>query len=739
MSSPVWTLALDESGNFEAEPGREEVLIIGGVLCPGPAEQLASVWEQVLRGACKEVGGDLWPPHAVHLPRESRKRILEALSRELARAGGRWIFVAEPPASRNALRLAIFPRMFGELVDLSARFAGLYGARQLDVRPATRTLSLTDEEAQNVSRRGIAPRLPPYEFGKDISIGAAPKVRVRSVAEVEVRHALDALSREEKGQLPGWPSLNSVQASTAEYGGAHPGVFFADFACNFLHGVLRGGEAMEGAESPLDPDARNPPLIIARGGLRRLRGLDRALREGAPDLWQASQLLESLVGDVRGNAPKLSPFRLAREGTVHIAQLLWDKACLVLGADLNPHKAAAMGWGLSGRVQAALAAKTGDYEGTWRALAAGWAGEVPLARLVRGSLGNRELSARMWRQTLECANHRGDVSMGRRAVASFRREMDVGLSFALLSERQQVDNLEQVMLQNCLPAEEDEVGRLLLELEGSASRLVKTADEDGELIALALRQQLVERSTRELEDAAEEALMAALGHAFGWQAPDLERGRFYGTAARSLAFCGRLEDALALGVKARGFFMDSPRDLRFNAAILSRILLEKARLSEGEHRCPSGLHEALLRAGVEELRKARQSAERIGREANMRFVLDLILRSLLWAPGCVPSEGWTDVLCDQSPKSLFSTLSSGELRSHPTELIARHAGEWLSRQQLHAEARGWFTLSREVCLHSTEGSVLRRLLPFTSWLAEMRADRPQARPGSILNPSFEYR
>jgi hypothetical protein len=739
MSFPIWTLALDESGNFEAEQGREEVLIIGGVLCPGSAEQLESSWDRVLRGACKEVGCSLWPPHAVNLPGESRRRILEALSRELVKAGGRWVFVVEPPSLRSALRLAIFPRMFGELVDLSARLAVLHGARQLDVRPATRTLLLTEEEAQEVDRRGLARRLSPYELKGNASEADASQVRVRSHAEVEVRQALDALSREEHGRLPAWPSLNSVKAATADYGGAHPGVFFADFACNFLHGVLRGVGATEGAVNPLDPDGRNPPLVIARGGLRMLRGLDRALREGAPDLWQASQLLESLIGNARGNSQGLSPFRVARDGTVRVARLLWDRACLVLGSDLKPREAAAVGWVLSGRVQAALAAKTGDYEGTWRALEAVWAGDGRLAGLVRGSLGNRELSARLWRQTLECANHRGDVSVGRRAVESFRRELEAGLSFALLSERQQVDNLEQVMLQNCLPAEEELVGGLLSELEGSVSRLARTADEDGELIALALRQQAGERSSPGLEDAAEVALMAALGQEFCWQAPDQERGRLYGTAARSLAFSGKLEEALTLAAKARGFFMDSPLDLRINAAILSRILLEKARLSEGAQPRPSGLHEALLRAGVGELRKARDAAERIEREAGMRFTLDLILRSLLWAPGCVPSEGWTDVLCDRRPKSLFSTLSSGELRSHPTELIARHAGEWLARQQLRAEARAWFVLSHEVCVHSTEGSVLRRFLPFTSRLAEMLADCPEGRPGSILNPSFEYR
>jgi hypothetical protein len=438
---------------------------------------------------------------------------------------------------------------------------------------------------------------------------------------------------------------------------------------------------------------------------------------------------------------ELSPFRAAREGTVRTASLLWEKACVNLGASLKPREAAALGWVLSGRVQGTLAAKTGNYEGTWRALETGWVGESSLAVSVRRALANhdREVSARLWRQSQVCANHRGDVIAGQRAVESFWKVLDTGISFSLLAERQQVQNLEQVMLQNRLPAEDGEVEELLASLESSAERLLKSAEEDGTLIDLAIRHQQGLRAPPAPDDALERALLTALGGEVRWEAPDRERGRLYGTAARSLAFLGKLDEALAQALKARRYFADSAMDLRMNATIIVRILLEKARLAGSAATCPPGTRESLARAGVEELRKPKEAARLIAHDAGMRFTLDLVLRALLWAPAVVSAEGWSEPLRDRGPKSLFRTLSSGELRSHPTELIARHAGELLARHGAQAEAQEWFSLSLELCEATPVGSVLRRFMPFTRRLANGSAAPAQGRLGSILNPSFEYR
>jgi hypothetical protein len=738
MSYSRWTLALDESGRFEAEAGQAEVLVIGGVLCPGEADQLGGAWDKTLRRVLKEEGQDKWPPHATELSWETRGRILTALSRTLTRSGGRWLFVVEPPRARGELRLATYVRMLGDQVDLSARLAVLQGARELDIRLATRTLPLTKEEAEFVGKRGIA-RLEPQE-----TQGNTAQVQVRSQAEAEVRQALDALSREGCGRLGNWPTVNSVEAATAHFGGAHAGLFFADFACNYLHGLLlgMGGAEIPVSPSPLDPDGNNPPLIVARGpGLWGVRGLDRAFREEVPDVWRAGEELEALVGDARGASTELSPFRAAREGTVRAASLLWEKACVNLGASLKQREAAALGLVLSGRVQGALAAKTGSYEGTWRALVAGWAGEGSLATSVRRALEaqDREVSARLWRQMLECANHRGDVIAGQRAVDSFWKVLGTGLSFSLLAERQQVQNLEQVMQQNRLPVEDGEVEELLAGFESSAQRLLKSAEEDGMLIDLAIRHQQGLSAPRSPDDGMERALLTALGGEVRWEAPDRERGRLYGTAARSLAFCGKLDEALVQAVKARSFFADSSMDLRMNATIVARILLERARLAGRAAACPPGTREALELAGVGELRKPKEAARLIEREAGMRFTLDLVLRALLWAPGAVSADGWSDTLRDCGPKSLFRILSSGELRSHPTELIARHAGELLSGSGAQAEAKVWFSLSVDLCVAAAEESVLRRFVPFTERLANASAAPTQGRLGSILNPSFEYR
>ncbi|RKI74846.1 hypothetical protein D7X55_01315 [Corallococcus sp. AB049A] len=732
MSHPVWTLALDESGRFEQEPPQDEVLVIGGVLCPGEVDRLAAPLERALRQACKAEGIDKWPPHASELPREVRGRILEVLSRELTRLGGCWIFLVEPPSGRADTRLATYVRMLADVVDISARLAVLQGARELDVRPATRTLPLMEETAQAAARRGIA--LPLEALEKD---GEPPRRWVRSYTEAEVRQTLDGLARESSGQLGSWPSLRSIEVDPGRYGGAHPAVFLSDFACNFLHGLLggvSGKEAVTGG-SPLDPDGKNPPLVIARAALKTLRGVDRALREDTVDLWQASALMETLAGDVRGQTSSLSRYRAAREGALLAASQLWERACRVLGADLKVREAMGVGVVLSGRSQGALAAKTGDYEGTWRAIEAGWSGEGALAKSVRRALaGERESAARLWRQTLECANHRGDISAGTRAASAFRELLVAGLSFGLLAERQQMLNLEQVMLQNRLPADAPELASCLGELASSAEALVRNAEEDGEILTLAIHQPVPPT----LMDARERALAEALGQEPGWDVPDRERGRMFGTAARSLAFCGRAEEAIRLALRARRYFLDSPMDLRMNATILARMLLERVRLS-GADADMRGISESFELAGVGEIRKPAEAAGLVKREPGMRFTLDLILRALLWAPGCVPRGDWPGVLEERGPKSLFGVLASGTLRSHPSELIARHAGELLARHDRPSAAREWFGLSCELCQGASEGSALRRLGVFTERLATSSCAVPEGPLGSLLNPSFEYR
>lgn len=145
-------------------------------------------------------------------------------------------------------------------------------------------------------------------------------------------------------------------------------------------------------------------------------------------------------------------------------------------------------------------------------------------------------------------------------------------------------------------------------------------------------------------------------------------------------------------------------------------------------------------AGCRDVVVAGKAQERVRTDAAARFAVDLILRALLWVKPLelARTDDWERALRDTSERSLLAVLSSGELRSHPTELIARHAGELLLRSRGSEAAEPWFALSRAICLDAPGDSELRRCALFTERL--QKEPSLQAGPlGSVMNPSFEYR
>jgi hypothetical protein len=125
-------------------------------------------------------------------------------------------------------------------------------------------------------------------------------------------------------------------------------------------------------------------------------------------------------------------------------------------------------------------------------------------------------------------------------------------------------------------------------------------------------------------------------------------------------------------------------------------------------------------------------------DPGLRFALDIALRALLWAPpaGTSPSE----VARRLGSAELRAKFSQGELRSHPTELIARHAAELVRRHNGPASAvEGWFALSMELCEQPAAGHTLRQFRAFTHRLATEPEFVQDGAPGSVFNPTFEYR
>lgn len=190
------------------------------------------------------------------------------------------------------------------------------------------------------------------------------------------------------------------------------------------------------------------------------------------------------------------------------------------------------------------------------------------------------------------------------------------------------------------------------------------------------------------------------------------------------------------GTRAAARFPGEVHRPALNAAVLARIFLERARLTGGEE---PALGPALTLAGARPLWDPARAAELVAQAAGQRFNLDLLLRAMLWSPASAPPRvSWQKALRSKQAGALFGVLEAGP-RSHPTELVARHAAEvlLLAPEGVQDAAR-WFDLAAAVTAEVTSGS-LAQFGTFTRRLRDGRGPDVSAPPGSIENPTFEYR
>jgi hypothetical protein len=709
-SEKSWTLFLDESGRFDAK--ERVALVVGGVLCPGARPDLDA--KRHFRGAC-DAAGTPWPPHATELDVGVREGLLAAAARQVEAAGGRWLFVLSRPAYKAENALAAYLQMLGTLVDLAARLAALEGCQRLSVLPAQRTVPMSsNEEVWRAERLGLGRREGSFRDGEEIPF--------RAWVEGEVRQVFDALAREDQSALPALPMLEQVEVVAASGQQVDTGIVFADFACNATYRAISALEDGDlGAVASL--------LAVERNDAALVRRVDRRLRETPADLHGAARALATLAARARVADP--GETALAREGSLEAARCLWARGQEALAQRVPEDRVGPVAYALAGAAFAALAAKTGAYEGTWMALEAAWAGDGPLAEKLRRGVKDRDLAARLWRCTLECANHRGDVVGAARAGEAFQRIHDAGGSLVLVAEQLAVRNFVAVAEQNRLPAPPDMAEEVRVGLLDSAEALRKAADEAGELVAFAGAR--LDRPAAAAPGEAELALWRAFGREPSEVPSDKERGRLIGTAARSLAFAGDLRRALEWALDARAYF-DEPFDLRFNAAVLARILVEQARM--GDHSRRPALTPVLALAGADF--EPRAAAKALAADSAIRFAIDLVLRALLWAPDAVKGAArWLQAVGEPGKDGLHALLS--ELRSHPTELLARHAGEVVLQSGDEAGARQWFDLSLQLSAEAPPDSAIARFGEFTRLIAAGAVGVAAQPAGSIANPTFEYR
>jgi hypothetical protein len=720
----IWTLAADESGKFDT--GESHAFLVGGVLLPGAADQVEDLKEPLQAWCAKN--RTPYPPHATTLRQAGKWNVTE----ELVGLSARWLakhqgFFVGVLCKRGATEAdaALHARMLGAFIDLSSRIAAANGATALDLRPASRSFFLKEKERAETARQAgllVEQRRQGNFF--------------HGVLGTEAREALDALARSAHGRLPAWPLVHSVSVVTAGSAAVHPGVLASDYFCNRTYTATREKATTTRHElTAPSAGASSSVLVVDYHLLSLVRSVDEALRHEPPNLHQLGVALAKLEIARRTFKADGERLFLGVEGAGLVAALLLGEGekRLIAACQEDKNLALSIAQRLAGDAQSELELKHGDYDGTATALRLGFSGETPLAQMIR-AIPDRELVARLYRLSLECCNHTGDSAGSAAASAGFASTLAAGASLALLGEALKVANLNNVALQNELPCPAEDAPPLLLKLTENATQLQELSRQ---LSHPFLQHAVHSTPGAQALDEHERALRELSGFSNGWTRNDREHGRCLGTAARSLAFAGDLDAARNLALEARGFFADSPFDLAFNAAVLTRIELERARTTP--HTTNAPLVRLLLKlSGAEPLRDPVRLDAALKTDPAARFAFDLLLRQLLWAPQIsepVTDQPVIDLLALGQQSSVYQTLRT--ISSHPSEMIARHTAELLRRQQRKAKmVARWFELALELTASSAMPT-LKRLSLFTRHVAE--GGVAAGPPGSVLNPSFEYR
>ncbi len=724
----TWTLTTDESGNFDDQGARR--LVLGGLLWHVESSVVNDRLAKDLRGHCAQHGVP-FPIHAYDV-RTRRRDDGEAFLRDartivgrlLSELGGWVVLLVHDNVRSEPWDFSLHARLLGDVTTLAGHLAGAHKVDFLSCVPASRrTGNLTDEQVERARHAG-------FPITEVVSEDTKERF-VRGVSGTEVREALFALRREAKGELPAWPAAGDIDVESAARWSSHAGLAAADLICNEVLRALGRLDltklALGDVETRLGEDFAGRTLILERGSLATLLQIQRSLRETSPDLWGAARSVAALrAGATAGG--------VLERGTARTAELLWTAALRQLGS-VPSGVLLRLARALAARCEADLAAKTGAYEGCWLALDAGWVGASPLAAAVRGATTDRELAARLWKLSVECANHRGDHKGATSAFEAFERVLDAGRSLRLLAEALEAQNHHLVTLQNQLPASPLEMPDILERLEQRTKKLRALADETADLVAMS-DAAAPTRSMAVVPARTEEGIARSLHlDGFLWASPDRERGRAIGTIGRSYAFLGRLDEALSNVLEARRYFADSPLDLAFNATVLARALAEKGRL--GGEVPAEAVRGALELVGVSLADSPREWAKSVRTAPWRRFGLDALLRVALWLPQTLDRDRLEKLLRSLAKDAeLLGALFDGELRSHPSELLGRHAGELLLTRDPD-RARAWLAQSVALSGEATDGTI-RAFGRFTERLRDGQGPTDDP-PGSVLNPTFEYR
>jgi hypothetical protein len=696
-----FTLAFDESGNFDAIA--DTPLVMGGVLVPGDAAALDARFRSRLKSKCKALG-IAWPPQPNMLASEQRAELLGVAIEAVTEASGRWVFVVGRVPHQNETPFAHYMYFAHALASLSLRFARVLGATELDVKHAQRSLMIDRQGLRDFESAGLSKEALVEHEG----------VRARGLSQADLRLVLEAANALQ---------ITSVEVVSSEAGAAHASLTLAGVGCNALLRGLRGG--YEALVHPWTFRAESAPWIVRLEDALAMNRIDDAL--GAGHLVFANELMEPLRSDAvaKPEAPQIASYKAADD-------LLRLRLDAFAKTPSSYHMLSAL---LAADARGRLEVKTGTYEGTWRALAQAWfSNKNALAIGMREKVSDRQRRARLYRLVAECANLRGDVVNTEKAAVRFEAELSHGVSLSLLAETLVVRNLRVVAVQSALPASNESIDAVTERLTQATELLRDTVAQATTLVSLA--SSLAKDATSALP--AEEAELWTL---LGQPVPesviqDRELGRCLETIARSFAFLGRHDQAVRAALAARSHFQGDGFDLRINANNMSRILLDACR-GGGAAGKQDEIAKALRLAGVSDLAVPEQVILHLAEAPALRFSVDLLLRAILFCPLAVDimlMRSWTADLDKGAGSQLYMALSGSVLRSYPSELVARHAGETCTDD---ASKRAWLELARELSRTAGGTSTLHRLEPFTTAL--LQGVPASGKPGSLQNPTFEHR
>jgi hypothetical protein len=368
-----------------------------------------------------------------------------------------------------------------------------------------------------------------------------------------------------------------------------------------------------------------------------------------------------------------------------------------------------------GEISGIVEARQGDYEACERVLERLWDERDPnTPGIIEASFSDDPWAlTRAHFLRAQVANHRGDYAKATRS----------------LDRAREIAQQERSIRMRLLMAE-----AAVVSAGAAQNRWPFDPSSDEERGAMDQAADWLHSSLVDLEDSGREKTDAAAAWHSEQEEPtqrDPFLGAALGTFGRTLAFLGQHDDATTSLLRSRRCF-SSASDLCANAVYLTHVELDRPSRTD-----PDCFEQFLSLALEPAHRTPDLCSQRLLHDDGFRFLLNVLLKALAFGltPTGVDQELWAEALSSTGDESAFSSIA--RLRSHPSELLARHAGEVLSRWDRPAEAARWLDLSVKVGRSGEE--TMRRLAQFTERLANGDGADLRAPRGSVFNPCFEYR